>query len=59
MAAEKFQPAILNWKKMEYYNISINGTIVGWTFGDQYDKHKIISISNWGDLRLGLNYTKE
>jgi len=35
------------------YNVSINGTIVGFRFANAGDKLKIIDISQWGDLNLG------
>ncbi|MHA1791882.1 MAG: BspA family leucine-rich repeat surface protein [Promethearchaeota archaeon] len=35
------------------YNISIYGTLVGWSFNNGGDRLKIIEISQWGNLRLG------
>ena len=35
------------------YTVKIVGTLVGWRFNDTGDKLKILTISNWGDLRLG------
>ncbi len=35
------------------YNVSITGTIDGWTFNDGGDAEKIIKVSQWGPLALG------
>jgi len=35
------------------YNITINGTIVGWRFAATGDKYKLLNIMQWGTLRLG------
>jgi surface protein len=35
------------------YAISINGTIIGWSFNNGGDKEKLIEIKGWGNLQLG------
>ena len=35
------------------YNVTIDGTIVGWSFNNESDKLKLIEISQWGNLSLG------
>jgi len=37
------------------YTIIISGTIIGWKFGNGYDKLKLLEISQWGDLNFGNN----
>jgi len=37
------------------YNLSIEGTIVGFNFSNSGDKLKIYEISQWGDLNVGNN----
>lgn len=37
------------------YTVTITGTCVGWQFKDVGDKLKILSISKWGNLKLGTN----
>lgn len=36
------------------YNITITGTITGWQFNNGGDKLKILSITEWGSLRLSV-----
>jgi surface protein len=35
------------------YTVTINGTINGWRFGNGGDRGKILSVTTWGDLRVG------
>ena len=37
------------------YTVEINGTISGWQFNDGGDRRKILDVSQWGDLALGVN----
>lgn len=37
------------------YQISIKGTCTGWQFSNNGDKLKILSVQNWGSLKLGTN----
>ena len=42
-----------NYASAGVYNVSINGTIIGFRFNNGGDRLKISDISNWGDLNLG------
>ena len=44
---------ILNFSTSGLQNISIAGTIEGWSFNNGGDKLKLLEISSWGPLRLG------
>ena len=35
------------------YNITIAGTLIGWSFQNTGDRLKLMEIAQWGDLRLG------
>ena len=37
------------------YTITISGTCTGWVFNNIGDKLKLLSILNWGSLKLGTN----
>lgn len=36
------------------YELQIDGEILGWRFDTMGDRNKIVDISQWGDLRLGI-----
>jgi surface protein len=38
-----------------FYTLTITGTLTGWVFSDGGDKLKLLDISAWGDLVLGIN----
>ena len=44
-----------NYASAGSYNVSINGTIVGFRFNNGGDKLKILDISQWGNLNVGNN----
>jgi surface protein len=53
---------IISWNQPEanhtytsegVYDISINGTIIGWRFQNTGDRLKLLEIKDWGSLQLG------
>ena len=37
------------------YTLTISGALRGWRFNDTGDEHKILNISQWGNIKLGNN----
>ncbi|MCY3410000.1 MAG: BspA family leucine-rich repeat surface protein [Candidatus Heimdallarchaeota archaeon] len=42
-----------NYASEGVYDITIDGTIAGWQFGNSFDKLKILEISQWGSFKFG------